>query len=408
MCNLDATTDGCQEEEPTDVHIVDVATFVLKLRHDEIYLGPLPEDRPPEPDGGYRVRPPWRSLYSDRFETLLVRITDDSGTVGWGEALAPVGPEIAAEAIRRLLAPQLVGVDASAPRPQWSRLRDLMRERGHLVGHQADALAAVDIALWDLVGRRTGLPVADLLGGAYRRRVPTYVSGLPRPDDAARAELAKQWQDRGARLIKLHLGHGVETDLATVDAVRTAAPRVSVAVDAHWAYRLPEATRLGRELTARGVAFLEAPLAPEDIQGHRRLADRLDIPVAIGETLRNRYEFTQWLDAGAVGLAQPDVGRTGLTEAWSIAELAAARHVPVAPHHSVGLGVALAAGLHLAAAIEDCPYFEYQPTTVDVANRILRRPLQIGPAGMELPDAPGLGVDVDSDSVEKLASLGDA
>ncbi len=388
------------------VRIAEVATFVLKVRSDEAYLGRLTDGSALTDADGYVVREPWRSLYSSRFETLLVKVTADDGSTGWGEALAPVGPEIPAEVVRRLLAPQLVGRDALAPRVTWSALRALMRERGHLTGHQADALAAVDIALWDLAGRITGRGVAALLGGSYRTSVPTYVSGLPRPDDAGRAELARDWAARGVRMVKLHLGHGVDADLATVDAVRAAAPELRVAVDAHWAYRLPEARRLGRELAARGGLFLEAPLAPENMADHRRLADTVEVPVAIGEALRNRYEFQQWIAAGAVGLAQPDVGRTGITECWSIAEVCSASDVPVAPHHSVGLGVALAAGLHVAAALEDCPFFEYQPSSTEVANQLLKAPIEGGPVAFTLPSGPGLGIEVDEDLVGKLATEG--
>lgn len=119
--------------------------------------------------------------------------------------------------------------------------------------------------------------------------------------------------------------------------------------------------------------------------------------------MRTRYEFGQWLDAGAVRLVQPDVGRTGITEAMVVAELAAARHVPVAPHHSTGLGVALAAGLHVSAAVETLEIFEYQPTSVEVGQRILRRPVAFGPDAFPLPAGPGLGVDVDEAAVRSLA-----
>lgn len=369
-----------------------VEAFPLRLRTEEAYLG-----TPPAESQGYFLRPPWRSLYSARFETLLVRITCEDGTTGWGEALAPVAPEVPAAIVEKLLAPVLVGADPTAVRPLWHRLRDLMRERGHLVGHQADALAAVDIALWDLAGRLTGRSVAELLGGAFRTTVPTYLSGLPRPTDAERAELARSWADKGVRRVKLHLGNGVEEDLATFDAV--AATGLHVAVDAHWAYSLPEAVRLGRALAERGALFLEAPLAPEDVEGHRDLARRVDLPVAVGETLRNRYELAHWLDRRALGLAQPDVGRTGITELMAMAELAAAHHVPVAPHHSTGLGVVLAAGLHVSAALADLALFEYQPTTCQVAGRILTAPLPGGPTGFPLPTGPGLGVDVDINAV---------
>jgi D-galactarolactone cycloisomerase len=382
-----------------------VETFVLRLAPastDGIYLG-VQRDGSQLADAGYTVRPPWRSLYSARYETVLVRVEADTGQVGWGEALAPVGPSVVAAAIDDLLAPQLVGADPLRVRPVSSALRELMRERGHLVGHQADALAAVDIALWDLAGRILETSVDTLLGGAFADPVPVYVSGLPLPTDGERAELARDWVGRGARAVKLHLGHGVAADLATYDAVAAAASDLRIAIDAHWAYDRADAIRLGRGLDERGALFFEAPLAPEDLAGHAELQAMLATPVAVGETLRNRYEFASWLDARALSVAQPDVGRTGITEAMEIASVAAARHVPVAPHHSVGLGVSVAAGLHVAAAVANLLLFEYQPATLDVASRILRSPLDLSPASLSVPEGPGLGVEVDEDLVRRHA-----
>lgn len=392
------------------MRIAQVRVFVLRLDHDEPYLGAFPgadANRRPEvkasprvpADNGYRVRAPWRSLYSPRFETVLVQVVAENGKTGWGEALAPVGPEVPAHAVASLIRPVLQGMSFSGPRAAWYQLRDLMRERGHLVGHQADALAAVDTALWDLHGNILGVPVAALLGGQVRDRVPSYVSGLPREDDPGRVELARQWVDRGFRLIKLHLGHSVDADIATVDAVLETHPDLRVAVDAHWAYSLADAARLASALEQRRVAFLEAPLQPEDVEGHRDLARRTALPIAVGETLRNRFEFTHWLGRRAIGLVQPDIGRTGITEATSIAEIASGYHVAVAPHHSVGLGVALAAGIHTAAAIETTPFFEYQPTTFSVANRLLTEPIDMDGDQFVIPAGPGLGVHVDENVV---------
>ncbi|MFJ5646194.1 mandelate racemase/muconate lactonizing enzyme family protein [Streptomyces sp. NPDC093223] len=383
--------------------ITDVTTYIIKQPTDSAYLGKLDDGTAPDADQGYYVRPPWRSLYSARMETLLVSVTTDDGLVGWGEALAPVGPEVVAAIIDRMLGPWLSGRDPRAVRPLWDGMRDLMRERGHLVGHQADALAALDTALWDLAGKAAGLPVAQLLGGAYRTDIPVYVSGLPEPTDEGRARLAAEWAAKGAFAVKLAAGKGVEADLATYDAVAKAAPGIRIAVDAHWYYSLSEALELGRELDRRRALFLEAPLAPEDIEGHRELASRIVTPVAVGEALRNRFEFRDWLSRRALGLAQPDVARTGITEAVTIATLADAHHVPVACHHSVGLGVSLAAGLHVSAALANCPYFEFQPTTVPFAQAILRTPLTAGPTGFSLPDGPGLGIEIDHETVRELA-----
>ncbi|MGW5351823.1 mandelate racemase/muconate lactonizing enzyme family protein [Streptomyces sp. NPDC004031] len=387
------------------MRITQVTTYVIKQSAESAYLGKLDDGTAPRPEDGYFVRPPWRSLYSARMETLLVRVVTDDGAEGWGEALAPVGPEVVAAIVDRMLGPWLLGRDPRAVRPLWDGMRDLMRERGHLVGHQADALAALDTALWDLAGRIAGLPVAQLLGGAYRTHIPVYVSGLPEPTDEGRARLAAEWAAKGATMVKLAAGKGVAADLATYDAVAAAAPGVRIALDAHWAYGLAEALELGRELDRRRALFFEAPLAPEDTEGHRDLASRITTPVAAGEAMRNRYEFRDWLARRALGLAQPDVARTGVTEAMTIAALADAHHVPVACHHSVGLGVAMAAGLHVSAAVRDSPFFEFQPTTVPVAQRVLRTPLAAGPDGFTLPEGPGLGIEIDRDTVEALAAL---
>lgn len=382
--------------------ITAVETFPLRLRSDAAYLGALPSGELP-PSRGYHLRPPWRSLYSDRYETMLVRLTAEDGTQGWGEALAPVGPQIVASIVDLLLSPVVIGSSATDPRPVSTSLRELMRERGHLVGHQADALAAVDIALWDLAGRLTGQPLTTLLGGAFRREVPTYVSGLPRPDDAGRAELAREWEQRGATAVKVHIGHGVESDLRTVDAIRAAAPTLRVAVDAHWAYTVPEALRLADGLGERGAWFLEAPLAPEDIRGHAELVARCALPIAVGEALRTRYEFTQWLEAGALRIAQPDVARTGITELMAIAEICSVHHVPVAPHHSVGLTISAAAGVAVSAAVEHLHAFEYQPTSLDLGTKALDVSLDVSPDHITSMTGPGLGIEIDPSTVRRLA-----
>ena len=238
--------------------IADVSVFPVRFETGRSYLGALPDGAAQD---RYFVRAPWRSWYSAAFESLLVAIRTDDGLKGWGEALAPVGPQVAAAAVERLLAPALIGEDPRSVRPTWQRLSWLMRERGHLVGHQADALAAVDIALWDLWGKVAGQPVAALLGSAGTTAVPTYVSGLPRPDDAGRAELMREWAGKGVRRVKLALGHGVEADLATFDAVAAVHDDLKVAIDAHWVYGLSDAQRLGRapgraegQLVPRGAA----------------------------------------------------------------------------------------------------------------------------------------------------------
>jgi galactonate dehydratase len=372
----------------------------------------LPDAKP----RAYEMRPPWPSIYGTRRETLVVRLTSDDGAVGWGEALAPVAPEVPALIVERLLAPVLLGADPTRVRPLTSRLRDLMRERGHLGGHQADAVAAVDIALWDLAGRLAGLPVHVLLGGAFHDEIPTYVSGLPpRPsktpatvpdelaeDDAARVSQAAKWVARGARRIKVGLGHGVDADLATVAALQAVHPDLKVAVDMHGVYSLADAIRLGRGLDELGAWFLEMPIAFEDVAGHADLAARLDLPVALGEHLRHRWEFQPFVQARALGLAQPDIGRTGITEGVAIAEYAATHHLGVAPHHSAGLGLAFIAGVHVAAVSSNLVGFEWHTDLFRRVDEILTTPLPRTASSIPLPQGPGLGVEVDAEAVARF------
>ena len=351
---------------------------------------------------GYVIRPPWRSLYSPGYESLLVKIETDEGLVGWGEALAPVAPEVVAAVVDHLLTPLIIGEDPRSVRTLWHRMTESMRERGHLTGHQADAMAAVDIALWDLWGHATGLSVSELAGGRFAEILPTYVSGIRGNDDAERVDKATAFVEAGVRRIKLHLGTDIRTDLATYDAIRAVHPDLDLALDAHWTYRLGEAKALGRELDDRRAWFFEAPLAPEDVEGHRDLAAALATPIAVGEAMRSRFEFTDWLARRAVGLTQPDIGRTGITEGLAIAAVADAFHAQVAPHHSAAFGIAMAAGVHVAASATSLLAFEYQPFTLPVANRLLTAPLEVQPdGGFLVPTGPGLGVTVDEAAIQE-------
>src|SRR5262249_23187710 len=137
--------------------------------------------------------------------------------------------------------------------------------------------------------------------------------------------------------------------------------------DVFWVYSLETALRLGRELQALGVEWIESPLQPEDIGGHAALARALDINVAGGEPLGSRYEFAEWLGRDAVDIVQPAVARCGITEGRRIADLAAAYHRPVAFHLGVCLGVGMAATWHMAAAAPGFYIQEHQPPMLELS-----------------------------------------
>lgn len=341
----------------------------------------------------YRWSESVAALYAVHFETALVRIRTDAGITGWGEAQAPLVPEVACTLVNRLLAAVLAGEGfdgtPSAIEHFWQRMYQTMRVRGHTGGFMLDAIAGVDLALWDLAGKMAGRGIADLLGG-LRRRVPAYVSGLPRTNRLAAAETFFQ---ENFRTFKLFLEAAPEVLLADYDRLRARfGDQVRIAVDALWRLDLDQALAFGRALDQRNALWLECPMMPEDAEAHGRLARALRTPIALGESYRTRWELVPFFRERAVGILQPDLGRCGITESLRLSRLAAGHGVEVVPHLSIALGPQIAAAVHFAAAA-GCPWLEYNPAVLEVANRLLVRPIAVDGQGWTVPEGPGLGVE---------------
>ena len=382
------------------MRITAVEAIPVRIERGEAYLGGIPVAADPQ---AYFTRPPYRALYSAYFETAFVKMTTTDGIVGWGEALAPVAPEVVCAIIDQLLQPVLLGRDPLDGNALWNLMYDLMRERGYYGGFMLDAISACDIALWDLRGKLLGQPVYKLLGGAYRERVPCYVSGLPRPTAEQRVTLALEYVEKGFDAFKLAAGHGIRADIESVQALRDGlSADATLLLDAHWVYSLDEAVQLGHELADLDVGFFEAPINPEDVESYAQLAAALAVPVAHGETERSRYQFRPWLMQKAADILQPDVGRAGISEVIKIAAMAETFNVKMAPHLSVGLGICIAASIQAAAAIPNLYLLEYQPPVFELANLLLKSPLTCEAGFYEIPSSPGLGVMLDEDRLRRL------
>jgi D-galactarolactone cycloisomerase len=337
-------------------------------------------------------------LYSDFSEALVLEVETDEGLVGWGETQAPIGPEIAQTIVQRLLGPAILGRDPLDTDCRFTEMYETMRVRGQSTGYQLDAMAGLDTALWDIRGRAAGLPISRLLGGRYRETLPCYVSGLRRKDIGERLEEAIGYRERGIAGVKPFMGYGVRQDCADVAAIREAiGPDMQLMVDAMWRYSFPQAVRVGRALEEADVAFFEAPLAPEDIHGHARLAAELDVAIAVGEPLRSRFQFMDWLRADAMDICQPDIMRNGITESMKVAVLSEAMNRPVAFHTGCVTAIGMAATFHLAAAASNFLIQEYQPVMFETFNPWLEEPLRFAGGEIVVPDGPGLGISINRD-----------
>jgi galactonate dehydratase len=347
------------------------------------------------PGSDYIRFEPYPQLYSEHTEAVVVSVGTDTGLTGWGEAQAPVGPEVAQAVVARILAPAVLGLDPLATGRRCREMYETMRVRGQVGGYQQDAIAAVDTALWDIAGQALGRSVAELLGGRMRDRLPCYVSGLRAKTLDERAEEAALWASRGAG-VKSFLGFGVAADGREVAVLRRAiGDDARLYIDAIWRYREPEAVRLARTLGDYGVEFFEAPLAPEDVEGHARLARAVDVAVAVGEPLRTAYAFLPWLTHQALDVCQPDLMRNGITETWKIAQLADAFHIPVALHTGASSVIGMAATWQVAAALPNFLVQELQPVMLETFNPWLTEPLVMNGGELVVPGGPGLGIRVD-------------
>ncbi len=344
----------------------------------------------------YRWSTTVRALYPVDFETALIKITMDSGLVGWGEAQAPLAPEVACAIVDLLLAPQLQDLEFTGAAADieeiWQRLYETMRVRGQTGGFMLDAISGVDLALWDLAGKILHQPVCRLLSGnRAKKSVEAYLSGLP--GDAVARALGHQAE--GFRTFKLFLDAGPADLFSALDALQAAcAPGSRFAVDALWRLTPEDAPTFGAELDCRGALWLEAPLPLESPEEHAALARSIRTPLALGESYRTHYELAPFFRQRAMGFVQPDLGRTGITEGRRIAAAAADEGIEVVPHVSIAMGPQIAAAIHFAAATENCSLLEFNPAVFRMANRFLAYPLEMRGACYQVPDRPGLGADI--------------
>lgn len=348
------------------------------------------------------------SLYSIQFEAALVKVTLESGLAGWGEAQAPLAPDVACLIIDQLLRPAIAGEPFLAMPDGIAELRErmyaTMRVRGQTGGFMLDAMAAVDLALWDIAGKAAERPVRDLQPLITSRpQVPAYLSGLSGSTNEERVGQAQDALGRGFRIFKVFHDRTTEELLDLLDLLRDRlGPDARLAVDALWRLNESTAVPFGHEMDKRKVLWLECPFPPEDVAPHTDLATAIRTPLALGESYRSRHELAPFLHGGGVGWIQPDLGRFGLTEALALAA-SADPALRLVPHVSIAMGPQIAAALHFASAVPQAGLAEYNPSVLDVANRFLKRRIELIGHRYVVPSAPGLGIEIDEDELRAIS-----
>ena len=343
-------------------------------------------------------------------ETLIVKVHTDAGLVGVGEAdssslvakaiiEAPLSHKIC-----RGLAECVVGYDPF----EIDRLIHRMYEGSIFFGRQGaviQAMSAIEIALWDIVGQATKRPVYQLLGGGFRKKFRAYASILfgdtPAETDRIGRDLVKQ----GFRAVKFGwgpMGQSEESDLALVRAARQGVgPDVELMVDAGLCWDTATAIRRAQQFEPFNLTWLEEPLHPDNLQGYARLSARAPMRIAAGEEICDIKEFQQMMDVGGIDVVQVDVTRVGgLARSKRIGWDSAERH-RLCVNHSYKTGVNIAASLHFVAALPNTHYFEYCVEQGALRKSLTKQNFPVVNGDISVPEEPGLGVDLDEDIVAK-------
>jgi len=352
----------------------------------------------------------------------LVRIRTSCGLIGWGEAFAQglEAPEIAAAVIEHAFTPQLLGESPLNTAVLWHKLYHCSRDYGRK-GSVIAALSAIDIALWDIVGKALGQPIFQLLGGAVRTTVTPYATGFYRIEgrnEATRlAAEARAHYDAGFRAMKIKLGFSLKDDISVMECIgdtlhsEIANGSVELMVDVNHAYGRNDALQLGRQLEKYPLRWYEEPVVPEDIEGYRWLRDRLDLPIAGGENEHTAYGFNQLFKLQALDIAQPDIGSCGgITAARDITAMAQANGVAVNPH-VWGSAVAQAASLQWIATLPithhnlypSHPILEYDRSSHPFRQKLIKSPWKLEQGVIAIPNLPGLGIEINVDTVSEFS-----
>jgi L-alanine-DL-glutamate epimerase-like enolase superfamily enzyme len=373
--------------------VTKVETFIVSIPRDVPYLGPLREGERIN-EKGYVIRKGNRSIYPTSDMSVLIKVTGESGRVGWGETYGIVAPQAVKAIIDEVLGPAMIGRDPGEPVVLHEDLYDLMRVRGFFGGYYVDSLAGVDIAVWDLFARGVNRPLAGVLGGMRNATLPAYVSGLPKSTLQERCDLAVEWVGKGFKGIKFAAAMSDDGIVKEMAALREAVgPDIDLMVDLHWKFTSGEALRVIRRLEAYNLYFAEAPCEPEDIEGQELVARGIGSPLALGEEWRTAFEYRPRFERRCMSIIQPEMGHTGVTEFLHIGRMAHAFHVDTIPHASIGIGIFMAASLHATAALKRVPYHEYQHSIFDKNLRYVTGDMACGGGFYTVPTGPGIGVE---------------
>ena len=347
------------------------------------------------------------SFWGEWKNWVFVKVSTDEGLYGWGEASLS-GAVQATEAAVHELGAVLIGQDPGGVERHWMQMYHAWRWRGGAI--QTTAQAALDIALWDLEGKRLGVPVYRLLGGPYRDRIRAYAShwlqGADTPEKVReqvrevkhRGFDAFKWSPFDQKTMRENENAAIEKARVLMEAARDeAGPEMDIFVECGEKLSLRTAPLAAQALLPYRPGWFEEPIPCENAKAMVELQRILPVSIATGERLVTRWEYRELLEGQGCRIIQPDLTHcSGITEVKRICMMADTYYISVAPHNSAG-PIGTLAALHLAAAIPNFYILEQMEEERSMRDSICTEPLRFENGSFALPTGPGLGTDLKLD-----------
>lgn len=343
-------------------------------------------------------------------DALLIRVATDSGIVGWGEVdgCPHVTKAIVEAPTSHTLVTGLRNILLGENPLETERLWQKMYQKTLYYGRNGaviQAMAGIDLALWDIKGKALQQPVWRLLGGGFRDRLRVYASNMMQFTPQACADRARQAVDKGYTAVKMGwepFGRGtLKQDLEILDAIRKAiGSKIDFMLDVGLVWDAKTTIQRARAFTPYDLFWIEEPLLPDDLVGYAKVSAALDQRIAAGEEECTVAGYTQLMDQGKIDVVQVDLTRCGFTQAMKIAQEAQRRGLLVI-NHNFTTDINTAASLHFLASIPNAVIMEYCVEPSEISRALAKNPIAVVDGYAAVPMEPGLGVEPDPDMIEK-------
>ena len=347
--------------------------------------------------------PPVSSLAQGQWACGVLKVSTDEGITGYSEEAVTGYPEVVIRAfIEDRIKPILLGENPMNVEKLWDKMYRLGIGHKNSRGAGITALGAVEIALWDIIGKARNLPVYEMLGGLCKNKIKAYASLMGYDTPAEVAETALRCVAEGYTAVKLH--EVPSNAISSVKAVREAVgDTITIMLDMNGAWSPKQALENAKKLEQYNILWLEEPIGPvDDYDGLVYLRERTSILIAGGESDNTHYGFRELITRHAVDIIEPDVAAAGgISICRKIFALAEAWNLQIATH-SFTFGPSLAAALHLSLSNMRSEYVEIFATPLE--EFYMQPPLRQEQGYLTLPDKPGLGIEIDEEVVKKFSS----